>query len=405
MSKQAGHFYEFDSFRLDVTDQTLLRSGVPVPLSPKLFQTLLALVQNSGRVVEKEDLIRHVWPDTFVEENNLSQYISVLRRSLGDGRHEQRYIETVPRRGYRFAVDVCEVWNGDGHTLGETHTKVSLSVKEEIEEGDERESQYVNETARLRNEAAPRLLGSKWLTSALLVLAAAGFSFGLYQLIGAPSRPVTTNESAGVPVSAPVVQAGVKPAKAFIIKTFDPSVWPRTDAEIGVEGFQIEDFEDVTLVEGLQIELSDSATDNFGPTAKLPLIFNPEIDDTGGARVFVAGVWDGARVHINRRTSPPHGYEDYVWGDVTFHVPEGASSFGFSLHDMDRNTELTVNSNFLVDLRRLLPSGTTRSGYVRIDAAPGQTIFSVKVANSVTETTGDALVFDHVAFKPLPRGN
>jgi DNA-binding winged helix-turn-helix (wHTH) protein len=404
MSKQASHFYEFDSFRLDVTDQTLLRSGVPVPLSPKLFQTLLALVQNSGRIVEKEDLIRHVWPDTFVEENNLSQYISVLRRSLGDGRHEQRYIETVPRRGYRFVVGVREVWDDDGHTLGETHTKVSLSVKEEIEEEDEGESPYDgNEKARLRNEAAPHL---RWLTLALLVLAAAGFSFGLYQLISAPSRPATTNaHTAQLPASAPLVQSAATTSKAFITKTFDPSVWPRTDAEIGVEGFQIEDFEDVTLVEGLQIELSDSTTDNFGPTVNLPLIFNPEIHDTGGARVFVAGVWDGARVLINRRTSPPHGYEDYVWGDVTFHLPGGASSFGFSLHDMDRNTELSVNGNFLVDLRRLLPSGTTRSGYVRIDAAPGQTIFSVKVANSVTETTGDALVFDHVAFKPLPPGN
>jgi DNA-binding winged helix-turn-helix (wHTH) protein len=403
MSKQANHFYEFDSFRLDVTDQTLFRSGVPVPLSPKLFQTLLALVQSSGRVVEKEALMRQVWPDTFVEENNLSQYISVLRRSLGDGSQEQRYIETVPRRGYRFVAGVREMWDDDGQALRETRTKVSLSVKEEIEEEDERESQLdPNETAR--NEAVPRLLGSKWLVLTLLVLAAAGLSFGMYQLVSGTHQPATSNsESALVPAKAPMIQPATGTAKAFITQTFDPSVWPRTDAEIGVEGFQIEDFEDATLVEGLEIELADSATDSFGPTTRLPFLFNPEIDDTGGARVFVSGVWDGERVLINRRTSPPYLYADYGWGDVTFHIREGASSFGFSMHDMDLSTVLSINGNSLVDLRRLLPSGTTRSGYVRIDAAPGQTIFSVTVANSTTETTGDALIFDHVAFKPVRR--
>ncbi len=137
MSKQVKHFYEFDSFRVDPEEQVLFRDGEPVPLSPKIFDTLLVLVRESGHIVEKDDLIKQVWPDTFVEENNLSQYISTLRRTLGDGRHEQRYIETVPRRGYRFADGVREVWDDNGAVVGATHTRVSLVVREESEEKEE----------------------------------------------------------------------------------------------------------------------------------------------------------------------------------------------------------------------------------------------------------------------------
>jgi DNA-binding winged helix-turn-helix (wHTH) protein len=397
MGRQARHFYEFDSYRVDETEHVLLRGGEPVPLSPKLFDTLLALVRNSGHIVEKEDLIRQVWPDTFVEENNLSQYISTLRRTLGDGRHEQRYIETVPRRGYRFAVCVREGWDTDDETVSATRTKVSLSVKEETDEVDDSVTRQHVETrsyGKTARAASPMAL-------AALVVVAAGGVFGLYQFNG-QRRPATESRVSHISTITPRVSPVAPAPQAFKIKTFDPSVWPRADADLGVEGFVIEDFEDATLVEGLQIELSDSATDNFGPTAKLPMVFNPDFNDTGGARVFVEGVWDGARVLINRRTPPPHGYSDYVWGDTTFHIPGGAASFGFSLHEMDRDTELSVNGAFLVNLRRLLPSGSTRGGFVRIDAAPGQAIYAVKVANSVTDTTGDGLAFDHVAFKPLP---
>src|SRR5688572_14436297 len=117
MSKQGRHFYEFDAFRVNEQERVLFRDGEPVPLPPKVFETLLALIRESGHVVEKDELIKRVWPDTFVEENNLSQYISTLRKTLGDGPHEHRYIETVPRRGYRFAAGVREMWEGDGELV------------------------------------------------------------------------------------------------------------------------------------------------------------------------------------------------------------------------------------------------------------------------------------------------
>ena len=106
MSKEAKHFYEFGPFRVDPDKRLLLRDNRPMPLQPKAFETLLVLVQHSETVVLKDDLMKSVWPDTFVEESNLAQNIFVLRKTLGDAAGEHRYIVTVPGRGYRFTEKV-----------------------------------------------------------------------------------------------------------------------------------------------------------------------------------------------------------------------------------------------------------------------------------------------------------
>jgi DNA-binding winged helix-turn-helix (wHTH) protein/TolB-like protein len=106
MSLQRQDFYEFDPFRVDSLKRLLLRDGLPVPLKPKVFDTLLVLVENSGRVVDKDELMQSVWPDTAVEENNLTQNISAIRKALGERRDEHRFVVTVPGRGYRFVADV-----------------------------------------------------------------------------------------------------------------------------------------------------------------------------------------------------------------------------------------------------------------------------------------------------------
>ncbi len=99
--------FEFGEFRVDTAKRLLLkRDGEPVPLTPKVFDTLLYLVEHSGMVLDKEELMKSLWPDTVVEENNLNQSISTLRRALGENRGKHRYIVTVPGRGYRFAADV-----------------------------------------------------------------------------------------------------------------------------------------------------------------------------------------------------------------------------------------------------------------------------------------------------------
>lgn len=106
MTKRARHLYEFGPFRMDTLECLLLRDGHVVPLTPKLFEILQVLVENSGHLLEKDEFIKQVWPDAFVEEGSLTRSISALRTALGDRENGHQYIETVPRRGYRFVVQV-----------------------------------------------------------------------------------------------------------------------------------------------------------------------------------------------------------------------------------------------------------------------------------------------------------
>jgi serine/threonine-protein kinase len=107
---QPVHVYEFGPFRLDSADRLLMRGGAAVPLRPKVVDTLILLIESRGRVLRKEELMRALWPDTFVEESNLTQNIFTLRKALGqDARTGLRYIETIPKRGYRFVADVKEL--------------------------------------------------------------------------------------------------------------------------------------------------------------------------------------------------------------------------------------------------------------------------------------------------------
>src|ERR1043165_5471858 len=102
MSSPDNHLYEFGQFVLDARSRILLKDGVTVRLTPKAFDTLLVLIQHGAQVVDKEQLLKEVWPDTFVEEGSLSRNIHELRKALGDDSSEPRYIETIPKRGYRF---------------------------------------------------------------------------------------------------------------------------------------------------------------------------------------------------------------------------------------------------------------------------------------------------------------
>jgi DNA-binding winged helix-turn-helix (wHTH) protein len=98
--------YDFGPFRLDPAESTLLRDGVAIPLTPKAFDTLEVLVEQAGRLVSRDELMRRVWPGTFVAPGNLAVTIHQLRRALGERADGRPYIETVPRRGYRFAAEV-----------------------------------------------------------------------------------------------------------------------------------------------------------------------------------------------------------------------------------------------------------------------------------------------------------
>ena len=121
MSSPAKHLYEFGQFRLDTAERTLLRDGHAVSLTPKAYEVLLALVGRSGHIVEKDELMRDIWADAFVEEGNLTHHIFTLRKALGEGSNGREYIETIPRRGYRFVSPVREV-RDESIELAENHT-------------------------------------------------------------------------------------------------------------------------------------------------------------------------------------------------------------------------------------------------------------------------------------------
>ncbi len=111
----------FGPFLLDTRARRLLKDGLAVAITVKAFDTLSALVQQAGRVVDKDDLMHRVWPDTIVEESNLSQQIFLLRKLLGEAPKDPRYIATVPRRGYRFLATVTDVTDAVASDAGAGH--------------------------------------------------------------------------------------------------------------------------------------------------------------------------------------------------------------------------------------------------------------------------------------------
>ena len=163
MLKPPKHFYEFGPFRVDPVKRRLLRDGEIISLTPKAFDTLLVLIENSGRVVEKDDLMDKVWAGLAVEENNLTQNISALRKALGERRDEPQYILTVSGLGYRFIASVSETWpdeesragvpvknkpaeeeadhsgpNGNGQTIAEPQIPITPQPSESIATGHRR---------------------------------------------------------------------------------------------------------------------------------------------------------------------------------------------------------------------------------------------------------------------------
>ena len=132
MNGQTKRVYEFGTFRIDTANRLLLREGEPVPLKTKVIETLLVLIKNNGQVLEKDELMKQLWPSSFVEESNLTQNIYVLRKALGDS----NYIETIPRRGYRFTASVRH-WDDPGPDLVvRAQSRTTITIEEQAETSD-----------------------------------------------------------------------------------------------------------------------------------------------------------------------------------------------------------------------------------------------------------------------------
>ncbi len=130
MTRTAAFRYEFGKFGLDPKERLLLHDGVSLPLAPKVFETLCLLVQHSGHVLGKEELLEKIWPDSFVEETNLAQNISILRKVLNEGKDATKFIETVPKIGYRFVIPVNVVPKDSGEIVIHERTRARIIVEE-----------------------------------------------------------------------------------------------------------------------------------------------------------------------------------------------------------------------------------------------------------------------------------
>src|SRR5262245_26112481 len=178
MSLQTKHIYEFGPFRLDEAEHLLLRDGEAVPLQPKAFNLLLALVERHGHLLEKDELLKKVWPDTFVEEANLASNISQLRKALGDGENWHRYIETVPKRGYRFVASVKKVEEvSAGQIIQEPPGLRSLTGESGVAaDGAGGETARTSKIESLAKVVKGRKRGAV-LASAIVIMAGAGFIY------------------------------------------------------------------------------------------------------------------------------------------------------------------------------------------------------------------------------------
>jgi Tol biopolymer transport system component/DNA-binding winged helix-turn-helix (wHTH) protein len=268
MVSRVNKLYEFGPFRLDVDERVLLRDGQMVPLTPKAFDTLVVLIQNNGHVLEKEELLKAVWPDTFVEEATLAQNIFTLRKALGK---QPQYIETLPKRGYRFTAEVREMAterangasqairqstlaeiiedessgsaglasangkrpvNGDAQANGGNGTNAAATYAAQPHTTLRAEPPV----ASLANAAALPLgfelsardrrdhdRRSRFILVLALVVAVAGIAFGLFQFfsrqplppVAAP--PFQSMEIARLPITGRAVEAAVSPSGRLVI--------------------------------------------------------------------------------------------------------------------------------------------------------------------------------------------
>lgn len=197
MSEAKGHLYDFGHFRLDAEERSLLRDGCFVPLTPKAFELLLVLVRKSGRVVGKDELMHELWPDSFVEEGNLTQHVFALRKALGENHGEPQFIETVARRGYRFSASVTPV--GQTNIPPDRRFKVPTTEKEEVEFSSEFlelgiESNAESGNGAIQPNSTPNakyfigdIRGGAIFALAILIITGLGVYFGLYGFAGQPA--------------------------------------------------------------------------------------------------------------------------------------------------------------------------------------------------------------------------
>ncbi len=266
MSSNSGHSYEFGPFRLDATERLLWRGNELVSLPPKALDLLWVLIQNDGRVLTKEDLLNRVWPDTHVEEANLSHNIYKLREALGEGNDGEKYIQTLPRRGYRFVARVTEVTDQNTDLIIEEHSRAHIAIEEDdtpdnVIETDAAPATLLLETDRF-SSFGPRLL----IFIAMVLLAVVTGSIYLW-------RRAQTH--AGLASAATMHSIAVLPFKPLVASERDESL------EIG-------------MADTLITRLSNIKQISVRPTSSIRKYTDPQQDSlAAGRELLVDSVLDG----------------------------------------------------------------------------------------------------------------
>jgi DNA-binding winged helix-turn-helix (wHTH) protein/TolB-like protein/Tfp pilus assembly protein PilF len=274
MAKQINHFYEFGSVRLDATNRLLYKDGNEISLQPRVIETLLVLVKNAQTVVDKDTLLESVWRDVVVEEGGLKRNISLLRKALGV---EGQFIETLPKRGYRFAAEVKEYWE-ESEFYGPDDLAADLVLQRRANLRITHEEQIDDPNASHPDVATERVLSRAKTVRRLFVPVIA-----VLLLIAALGVLWTASKQGGSASAAPIKSIAVLP-----FKNLAPN---KDDEHLGVG-----------IADALITRLSSVRDLNVRPTSAV-LNFNDSQQDpiAAGRALGVEAVLEGNIYRVNDR--------------------------------------------------------------------------------------------------------
>ncbi|MCM3873638.1 MAG: DPP IV N-terminal domain-containing protein [Pyrinomonadaceae bacterium] len=348
MSQPVNKLYEFGAFRLDTAERVLWRDEEVLVLPPKVFDTLLMLVKKEGGVVSKSELMDAIWADAFVEESNLSQNIYTLRRTLGIDEQGKQFIETVPRRGYRFAAPVRALGADEVTTDNEKQTKESFinnaatSLAAESPASSLNSSSLAHTTNDPQAFATPQTLPSSsapegevrprsalpyalWAGLGVLILSALGF--GIYRFA---SRRVDRSESRIAPIEQLRIQR-LTDSGDVVYPTISPDgkwlAYVRLEEEQGSLWVK-------QIATGSSVQTLPPSSKGYGSLA-----FSPD-----GSYLFFREESDGGAIYqTSVFGSTPKKVADSVWSGFSF-SPDG-KQVAFVRRDAGRNAHLLMLSN------------------------------------------------------------
>ncbi len=211
MSAHPQRFFEFENFLLDSQQRLVFRDGQPLDLTPKVFDILLELLESAGRVVEKKELMESVWPDSYVEESNLTQHISTLRKKLGQDSAQQRFILTVPGRGYRFVAPV-KSWDDDAVVTVQERIRSRVTISDGADDAAKPAIEVVHSSQRVLPAAhSPAKWRALFFLVVALIAVGAGVFLTLRFLRRSPAQPFANIKLTRFTTDGKVITAAISP--------------------------------------------------------------------------------------------------------------------------------------------------------------------------------------------------